>query len=81
MQISLMSSGHRRFSIIDITPDGHQPFWDAEQRVCVVCNDEIYNYIELRTELEQMGHACRTATDTEVLVEAYRAWGDSCFES
>jgi asparagine synthase (glutamine-hydrolysing) len=75
-----LALGHRRFAIISPTPDGHQPFWDAEQRVCVVFNGELYNYLELRAELEAAGHEFRTATDTEVLVQAYRRWGDRCFE-
>jgi asparagine synthase (glutamine-hydrolysing) len=75
-----LALSHRRFAIIDRTANGHQPFWDREQRVCVVFNGEIYNYLEVRAELEMAGRGFRTTTDTEVLVEAYRAWGDRCFE-
>jgi asparagine synthase (glutamine-hydrolysing) len=71
---------HRRFAIIDLTPAGHQPFFAADQSCCVVFNGEIYNYIELRAELEQQGAEFRTRSDTEVLIEAYRAWGTGCFE-
>lgn len=71
--------GHRRFSIIDITPAGHQPFWSYNRQVCVAFNGEIYNYVELRRELEGLGHAFTTDSDTEVLVEAYLEWGEGCF--
>jgi asparagine synthase (glutamine-hydrolysing) len=72
--------GHRRFSIIDPTPAGHQPFWSADGSVCVAFNGEIYNYVELRSELERAGRSFRTRSDTEVLVEAFLHWGESCFE-
>ena len=73
--------GHRRFSIVDISSAGHQPFWSSsESKVCVAFNGEIYNYVELREELKQKGFRFHTASDTEVLAMAYRAWGVSCFE-
>jgi asparagine synthase (glutamine-hydrolysing) len=72
--------GHRRFAIISPVPEGHQPFWNDERTVCLSFNGEIYNYIELRGELTRAGHHFRTATDTEVLLRAYLAWGESCFE-
>lgn len=75
-----LTLGHRRFAIISPTSDGHQPFWDAKRQICVVLNGEIYNYLEVREELNAIGHQFRTATDTEVLVEAYLAWGARCFE-
>ncbi|HKA23162.1 MAG TPA: asparagine synthase (glutamine-hydrolyzing) [Blastocatellia bacterium] len=75
-----LAIGHRRFSIIDTSRDGHQPFWSADGRACVICNGEIYNYLELRDELKRLGHRFHTASDTEVIVEGYRAWGDECFE-
>jgi asparagine synthase (glutamine-hydrolysing) len=71
--------GHRRFSIIDLSPAGHQPFFAHDGSCCVVFNGEIYNYIELRAELARSGVQFATASDTEVLVEAYRAWGEDCF--
>lgn len=71
---------HRRFSIIDLTTGGHQPFFSADHAFCAVYNGEIYNYIEIRAELEREGYSFQTASDTEVLVEAYRAWGRDCFE-
>ena len=71
---------HRRFAIISPTPEGHQPFRDSNADLVLIFNGEIYNYLELRTELQAAGSVFRTATDTEVLAEAYRAWGEGCFE-
>jgi len=70
---------HRRLAIIDLSPDAAQPMSAAEGAVCVVFNGEIYNYRELRAELEQHGHRFRSASDTEVLLEAYLRWGDGAF--
>lgn len=71
--------GHRRYAIIDLSPGGHQPFWDENHSICISFNGEIYNYIELKAELEKKGHKFATTSDTEVLVKAYREWGDDCF--
>src|SRR5688572_11883487 len=71
---------HRRFSIIDLSSAGHQPFVDPEQEYCVVFNGEIYNYIEIRDELLGKGFAFHTRSDTEVLLAAYKFWGPKCFE-
>jgi asparagine synthase (glutamine-hydrolysing) len=68
----------RRLSIIDLSPTGHQPMTDANERVWVVFNGEIYNYIELREELRAKGFAFRTHSDTEVIIHAYNAWGSDC---
>lgn len=65
--------GHRRLSIIDIG-GGTQPMSSADGRFTLIFNGEIYNYIELRDELAGLGHSFRTTSDTEVLIEAYRAW-------
>jgi asparagine synthase (glutamine-hydrolysing) len=67
--------GFRRLSIIDLE-GGHQPMSDAEELVRVVFNGEIYNFPELRHELESYGHAFRTRCDTEVIVLGYKQWGD-----
>ncbi len=69
---------HRRLAIIDLSPAGHQPMRDTTGNCCVVLNGEIYNYRKLRVELEARGHHFRSASDTEVLLEAYRAWGTEC---
>ncbi len=72
-----LALGHRRLSIIDLSSDGHQPFEKIEGYV-LVYNGEIYNYIELRDELIAKGHVFKTKTDTEVIIHAYREWGDKC---
>jgi len=71
--------GFRRLSIIDLSSGGHQPMSDAEESVWVVFNGEIYNYKELRTELEQRGHRFRSQSDTEVIVHGYKEWGKDVF--
>src|SRR4051812_1657062 len=60
--------GHRRLAIIDLSPSGAQPMWSAERDLCVTFNGEIYNYIELRAELEALGHRFHSPSDTEVLL-------------
>ena len=67
---------HSRLSIIDLDARSNQPF--KRGSITVVFNGEIYNYLELRNELQQAGHRFTTDSDTEVLVEAWRAWGTSC---
>jgi asparagine synthase (glutamine-hydrolysing) len=71
--------GHRRLSIIDLA-GGHQPMGAADGRVQIAFNGEIYNFRELRRELEQRGHAFSTSSDTEVILQAYLAWGERCLE-
>jgi asparagine synthase (glutamine-hydrolysing) len=66
---------HNRLSIIDLTDSANQPFFNKRKDAYVVCNGEIYNYIELRAELERAGVEFRTSSDTEVLLEALLHWG------
>ena len=66
--------GHRRLSILDLSPQGHQPMSSAHGRYSVAFNGEIYNYIELRQQLAEMGYVFHTDCDTEVLLRAYEAW-------
>src|SRR5436190_22314371 len=66
--------GFRRLSIIDLA-GGHQPMSDAEESVWVILNGEIYNFKELRIELEERGHRFRTNSDTEVIIHGYKEWG------
>jgi asparagine synthase (glutamine-hydrolysing) len=66
--------GFRRLSIIDLA-GGHQPMSDAEETVWIVFNGEIYNYKELRAELQSKGHQFRTNSDTEVIIHGYKEWG------
>lgn len=72
--------GHRRLSIIDLTEGGAQPMQNGAGGLSVVLNGELYNYRTLRTTLEGLGHTFRSASDTEVLLEAYLEWGTACLE-
>ena len=67
--------GHRRLSIIDLSADGNQPFQSSDQRYVLVFNGEIFNYQELRSSLQNLGHAFNTASDTEVILAAYAQYG------
>jgi asparagine synthase (glutamine-hydrolysing) len=69
---------HLRLSIIDLSPAGKQPMAAGDGRYVIIFNGEIYNYIELRSELQKAGHHFCTATDTEVLLKAYIEWGSAC---
>src|SRR5438093_5672201 len=70
--------GFRRLSIIDLA-GGHQPMSDAEETVWIIFNGEIYNYKELRAELQSKGHRFRTNSDTEVIIHGYKQWGTDVF--
>ncbi|HEU4387286.1 MAG TPA: asparagine synthase (glutamine-hydrolyzing) [Blastocatellia bacterium] len=70
--------GHRRLSIIDLSAAGHEPMSDREGRVWLTYNGEIYNFREIRRELEQLGHRFRSETDAEVVIYAYIEWGAAC---
>ena len=70
--------GFRRLSIIDLA-GGHQPMSDSEETVWIIFNGEIYNYKELRAELQGKGHQFRTNSDTEVIIHGYKEWGTDVF--
>lgn len=70
----------RRLSIVDITSAGHQPMHSLCGRYTIVFNGEIYNYLELRSELTQLGHQFVSNSDTEVLLNAYSQWGEACLD-
>jgi len=71
--------GFRRLSIIDLA-GGHQPMSDADKLVWVIFNGEIYNFRELRGQLESLGHRFRTGSDTEAIVHGYKEWGTGVFD-
>ena len=67
--------GHRRLSIIDLSPEGNQPLANEDGTIVAVCNGEIYNYRELSSELRLVGHRFRSRSDSETLVHGYEEWG------
>lgn len=71
---------HRRLAILDPTPAGHQPYKSRDGRYLIVYNGEVYNYLELRDELIAQGRQFTTDSDTEVILEAYAAWGPAAIE-
>jgi len=75
-----LAFGHRRLAIIDLSPRSNQPMLDAALGLALVFNGTIYNYPHLRTELQALGHHFVTDGDTEVILKAYAAWGESCVE-
>lgn len=72
--------GHQRLSIIDLTKTGHQPMPNDTQSIWVSTNSEIYNFKELREELESKNYKFRSRSDTEVLLKAYEEWGVECLQ-
>jgi asparagine synthase (glutamine-hydrolysing) len=75
---SFVGFGHRRLAIIDLSPLNHQPMQSTDGSVMLVYNGEIYNFQNLRVELEAKGYQFRSKGDTEVLLNSYLAWGDEC---
>ena len=72
--------GFRRLSIIDLSLKGHQPMHDGTGRFWITYNGEVYNYLEIRQELESLGYSFASYTDTEVVLKAYMAWGRNCLD-
>ena len=70
--------GHKRLAIIDLSSAGHQPMQDVRGELCIVFNDEIYNFTDLRKELEEKGFVFRSDSDTEVILAAYCRWDTDC---
>ena len=75
-----MTFGHRRLAILDLSDSGIQPMADISERYEIVFNGEIYNFIEIREELEKKGYLFRTDTDTEVLLYSFIEWKEKCLE-
>jgi asparagine synthase (glutamine-hydrolysing) len=69
--------GHKRLAIIDLVT-GHQPMKSEDGRLTIVYNGEVYNYVEIRATLQQLGHEFQTTSDTEVLLHAFEEWGRDC---
>ena len=69
--------GHRRLAILDLSEQGHQPMC-YRGRYWIVYDGRVYNYVELREELETLGYTFRSQTDTEVIMAGYDAWGVDC---
>ncbi|TSC95205.1 MAG: asparagine synthase (glutamine-hydrolysing) [Parcubacteria group bacterium Licking1014_1] len=72
--------GHRRLSIIDLSFAGHQPMSNKEKTLFIVFNGEIYNFEELRKDLERLGYQFNSKTDTEVILYSYQEWGENCLQ-
>ena len=70
--------GHRRLSILDLSDAGARPMVDVSGRFVLIHNGEIYNFLEVRAELQALGVTFRSESDTEVIIEAYRQWGKDC---
>jgi len=75
---AVLALGHRRLSILDLSAAGHQPMCTADGRFWIVYNGEVYNFADIRGELEQKGVEFASHTDTEVVLQAYRRWGKDC---
>ncbi len=72
--------GHRRLSILDLSPSGHQPMLYQKAGLAITFNGEVYNYLEIKAELEQKGHRFHTTSDTEVILHAWDEWGVKCLD-
>lgn len=75
-----VSLGHRRLSIIDLSPAGRQPMANEDESLWIIFNGEIYNFSEIKPELVRRGHKFSSGTDTEVIIHAYEEWGTRCVE-
>ncbi len=75
-----LALGHRRLSIIDLSPAGHQPMYYANRRYWITYNGELYNYPELKEELKKEGCLFNTNSDTEVILAAFASWGTAAFK-
>lgn len=74
------SLGHNRLSIIDLSPSGHQPMISADKKFVIVFNGELYNFLEIKKELSDLGYKFKSKTDTEVILYGYQEWGSGCLQ-
>lgn len=72
--------GFKRLSILDLSNNAHQPMISADERFIIVYNGEVYNYLELRKELSGLGFIFYSSSDTEVILNSFRAWGEKCLD-
>ncbi len=72
--------GFVRLSILDLTLAGHQPMFSDDKKLVLIYNGEIYNYLELKEELKELGYKFKSNSDSEVLLKAFEAWGEDCLE-
>ena len=77
---SFIGLGHRRLAIIDLTAAGHQPMTTIDGKYSIIYNGEVYNFQDLQSELESIGHKFHSRTDTEVVLNAYIQWGAKCLD-
>jgi len=75
-----ISLGHKRLSIIDLSENGKQPMFNEDGTICVIFNGEIYNFKEIKTELEKKGHKFNSDSDTEVIIHAYEEYNFDCLK-
>lgn len=76
--IGIAALGHTRLAILDLSAHGHQPMSSLDERFWITYNGEIYNHLELRRDLEVLGHSFKSRTDTEIILAAYAQWGPDC---
>lgn len=75
---AVVGLGFRRLSIIELSALGHQPMFSDDEKLLIIFNGEIYNFREIRTELEKIGHPFKSNSDTEVILKSYQQWGKDC---
>lgn len=75
-----LALGHRRLSIIDLSKNGNQPMNSFDNRYTIIYNGEVYNFLEIRNNLENLGFQFQSNSDTEVILNAYIKWGDACLD-
>jgi asparagine synthase (glutamine-hydrolyzing) len=77
--VKSIALGHRRLSIIDPSPLGHQPMCSQDRKIWITYNGEVYNFLDIRKELQSRGHVFSSHSDTEVILKAYEEWGEQAF--